>query len=338
MNETIPLPRPRKSFSNFDKLGFEDFAVNLTSFIETERDFVDEALLISLHGKFGQGKSTFFEMWKEYLVTERPPRFAVISLNAWEADYDRDPLLAIVMGFVKHFENEGQQEESEQLKKIGGRVAKFSASIANQVVRALTKIDLLKAKEDSEEHEISILDRACFEEYADRQEAFRGLKDLLREAVKQSPLPIIVMVDELDRCRPDYAVEYLETIKHIFDLDGLVFVLGVDRQSLSSSVRALFGESLKFDEYFRKFVHRNVNLPSFEGRSPENHIQYNQIKKFVRHLVSQYLVSDSLAAKGRYCYLSWNDDQLKRVTNLCLDLKMSPRQVHEAFRVMAHSL
>ena len=51
--------------------------------------------------------------------------------------------------------------------------------------------------------------------------------------------PLVVMIDELDRCRPSYAVEFLETAKHLFDVDRIVFVLAVNREQLAHAVRAL---------------------------------------------------------------------------------------------------
>ena len=49
------------------------------------------------------------------------------------------------------------------------------------------------------------------------------------------------MVDELDRCRPSYAVELPEVVKHLFTVDGVVFVIAVNRAELTHSIRALYG-------------------------------------------------------------------------------------------------
>ena len=91
---------------------------------------------------------------------------------------------------------------------------------------------------------------------------------------------ILVIIDELDRCRPNYAIEFLETIKHLFDIRGLVFVIGVDKGQLASSAKALFGQELVFDEYYRKFAHRNVNLPVKSQLMTE---------KFCQKIVAEYL-------------------------------------------------
>lgn len=327
-----------KTFADFDQFGFEGFATRLTSFIETERRFVGEALLISLNGKFGSGKSTFFEMWREQLLIAESQRFSVITLNAWDADFERDALLAVIASFVDHFDAEGKKTHSEGLKKLGGKLAKFGFSVVNQIVKKQVGVDFQKAQKDAEPHKPGVLEKACFQNYLDRQKAFTELKELLGNAISEDDLPIIVIVDELDRCRPDYAVEYLETIKHIFDLKGLIFVLGVDKASLASSVRALFGESLDFDEYYRKFVHRNVNLPNLQGVSSSESDILSHLQSFVISLIRQYLESEDLISSGRHCFAKWEHHDVKKCSQIFLHLGLSPRQIHEVFRILAHVL
>lgn len=62
--------------------------------------------------------------------------------------------------------------------------------------------------------------------------------------IKQKELPAFIFIDELDRCRPSYAVEMLETIKHIFDISGVVFVVATDTEQLQHAVKVVYGEDL----------------------------------------------------------------------------------------------
>ena len=335
MDSTIATPK--KTFSEFDKLELEEFAHRLTDFIITERHFVDEALIISLNGGFGSGKSTFFEMWQEYLEQESSQRFSVITLNAWEADFDRDALLAIISGFVKHFESRGHKTDTDTLKQFGGKVAKVALSLGNQIVRNKLGVDVCEAKEKAEPIKPGLVAKACFEVYEDRQEAFRLLKNHLRTIIESQDTPLIIMVDELDRCRPDYAVEYLETIKHIFDLKGLVFVLGVDSKSLSSSVKALFGSDLDFDEYYRKFVHRRVSLPTLVYRNGDV-LSQQKLEMFTKSLVEKYFHNQSARDAGRHSYHDWRNNDAETCAEVFSSLALTPRQIHEVFRILAHVL
>jgi hypothetical protein len=72
--------------------------------------------------------------------------------------------------------------------------------------------------------------------------------------------PLIVIVDELDRCRPDYAIKVLEEIKHFFDVPGVAFVLAIHREQLSASVQSVYGINFKSDDYLRRFFDWSMPL------------------------------------------------------------------------------
>ena len=90
------------------------------------------------------------------------------------------------------------------------------------------------------------------------------LKKMIDDCIKENDMIIMFIIDELDRCRPDYAISYLETVKHMFDIDGSVFLISADRAQIENSARAAFGQDLDFEEYYRKFVHRETSLPDID--------------------------------------------------------------------------
>lgn len=318
------MPHKTITFEDFDALKLGEFGKKLTTFISIERHFVDGALTLSLSGKFGCGKSTFFEMWRNQIATEEEPKFDTISLNAWNSDFLRDPLLSIVSSLVDYL-GKRNPKKAQKIKSLAGWVARFSAAALNDLTKAAVIIDPKKAVEAAEESPEK-RGMKCFETFKQRRAAFERLKGLLGETAEQAKRPLIVIVDELDRCRPDYAVEYLEVIKHIFDIKNLVFILGIDRDSMASSVGAMFGSKMSFDEYFRKFVHRNVTLPFAE---------LSNLAQFARDLWKHYLDSGTIKRHiGRpVCTLDNGlDHKLLKTINL------TPRQLHEAIRVSVHAL
>ena len=120
-----------KTFESFDQFGWGGFANRLTSFIQTEADFVDGSLVVSLNAGFGEGKSTFFEMWESQLKSDEGLA-DVIRLNAWESDFINDPLLAIVFSVVQHLEESPEQKEVVQkIKKGAGKLVRAVASLGN---------------------------------------------------------------------------------------------------------------------------------------------------------------------------------------------------------------
>ncbi len=74
--------------------------------------------------------------------------------------------------------------------------------------------------------------------------------------------PLVVVIDELDRCRPSYAVELLEVAKHFFSVDHVVFVLALDRSQLAHSVKVLYGEGFAAEGYLGRFFDADLRLPT----------------------------------------------------------------------------
>jgi len=317
-----------KTFSNFDKFGLESFADELTKYIEVESKFVDESYVLSLNSEFGSGKSTFFEMWANKIKSANNT-FKVVYINAWESDFQGDPLLAIVSYLLDILQ---PSEDIEPIKETAGKLCKFALSVGNDVVQKFTGIDVIKAGQCAESKEGTAkteLGHACFQIYQERHELFEKLKTLLRDLTHKSENSILVIIDELDRCRPNYAIEFLETIKHFFDISGLIFVIGVDKSQLASSAKALFGQELDFDEYYRKFAHRNVNLPV--KSQP-------MTKHFCRKLVEEYLSEEALGKKNRFPYAKHDNYRTDDIVDLCIAFSLNARQIHEFFRITAHVL
>ena len=93
-------------------------------------------------------------------------------------------------------------------------------------------------------------------------------KDLAIEAKKiwnsrdqEGPRRIIVIIDELDRCRPDYAIRFLETIKHVFEVEQVTFLLAVDKVQLINSLKGVYGNDFDAEQYLERFGDIWLNLP-----------------------------------------------------------------------------
>ena len=320
-----------KTFESFDQLGWDSFANQLTSFIQTEADFVDGSLVVSLNAEFGKGKSTFFEMWESQLKSDvsLPD---VIRLNAWESDFINDPLLAIVFSVVQHLEEDSVEKELVQkIKKGAGKLVRSGASLGNDVIAHLIGANIIKAVQVGEKAdlvEIGDIGESIYDDFKTRTKALDDVRDGFKEVFSEEDASsLIVIVDELDRCRPDYAISYLETIKHIFDIPQLTFVLGVDKDALACVAKSLFGEDLKFNEYYRKFVHRNISLPE-----PDE----DAVRKLCSKLITEYVDSEPLKARDRYSYANIERHNIDRIRDLCVNFDLTPRQVHEMFRCLAH--
>jgi len=92
------------------------------------------------------------------------------------------------------------------------------------------------------------------------------------ETEKKIPTPLFVFVDELDRCRPLYAIKLLEEMKHLFEIDGVVFIVSTDSDQLSHSIKAVYGNEFDARKYLRKFFDRTYVFPSVNRKYFIDHI------------------------------------------------------------------
>ena len=76
--------------------------------------------------------------------------------------------------------------------------------------------------------------------------------------------PIFILIDELDRCRPDYAISLLEIVKHIFDIKNFVFIIATDTDQLQHSIKNVYGNDFSANDYLGRFFHRRFTLKSPE--------------------------------------------------------------------------
>ncbi len=318
-----------KTFKTFDKFDLEPFAGQLTKYLKIESQFVEGSFVLSLNSEFGSGKTTFLEMWQEKLQEEKSAN--VVLLNSWQSDFHGDALLAIISGLLDALGSSVIKSEKDSIKETAGKLSKFALSIGNDVVSKFIGIDFIKAgdyAESGDSKNETTLGHACFEVYHKRQEIFHELKTHLTNLTKDPENRIIIIIDELDRCRPTYAIEFLETIKHFFDIKGLIFVLGVDKGQLASSAKALFGTYLNFDEYYRKFAHRNVSLP----------VKSKEItRKFCRQLIDEYLSLEAFKNKQRFAFINYDQYKKEEILEICNSFSLNARQLHELFRTLAHA-
>lgn len=271
--KTRELHIPENNPFQNDKLERFEFAQSLTNIVANYKD----GFVMSLNGPWGTGKTTFLRMWEAQLKNEG---YNTILFNAWENDYDNDAFLALFAEVKKNLESK-LGESSINLKNLVSKANVFFKPITKAVASGLLKKAMgINAEDLTEEiaavgSGLSDTLHKSIEEYAARKESVKDFQSLLKDCVgfgkfntvesdKKEKVfkPLIFIIDELDRCRPNYAVEVLETIKHLFAVDGIVFVLGIDKKHLISSIKGVYGsQDIEGQEYLRRFVDLEVLLP-----------------------------------------------------------------------------
>jgi predicted KAP-like P-loop ATPase len=121
-------------------------------------------------------------------------------------------------------------------------------------------IDADEIVEDELSKVMETLTGDALENYLKQKNTILAFHDALTNLINLTTLgkPIVIFVDELDRCRPPYAISLLERIKHLFDIEGLVFVLSLDKEQLGHSIGAVYGDRIDSASYLKLL--RKINF------------------------------------------------------------------------------
>ena len=240
-------------FAN-DSLGRKESVNVLTHLLSS----IDGPCVLAVDAAWGEGKSTFLRMWSQHL---RNMNFPVIEFNAWETDFSNEPFLALSTELtegLKGYSESKVKEKIDNTKKLAKDILRHTAPAAVRVLSSgILDIDAML------KHRFS-----AYKESKDSINNFRESLEEMAAAISKSKdeHPMIIVIDELDRCRPSYAVELLETAKHLFSVSGIIFVLAVNRSQLAHSIKALYGRDFDALGYLKRFLDIDFHLPSPERK------------------------------------------------------------------------
>lgn len=206
-----------------------------------------EAATIALDGGYGTGKTFILERW----VQEMHNRGQVaVYYNAWENDCDDDPLVSLIETLASN----------DKTNWRGGTWAAVDEALTG-IVRKYSGIDTQKMRKAVRDEQLGgLLDAARH-----RRESRQKLKDILADLVDTARAnemagPVVV-IDELDRCRPTFANELMERVKHVLNVPGLVFVFGVNIDALHKTVRSVYGNIDAHQYLLRMFTAVPLYMP-----------------------------------------------------------------------------
>ena len=260
-----------KSNFNGDLLGRDVELKNLSMLIEG----TTEPLTLAINAAWGAGKTTFVkDLWKPYLETE----YGIESFyfSAWENDHSDEPLVSILGEFNSYLSSK-YLSDSNEFKEIK---SKFIAIGKLAIVQSIKKVTA------------DIVDVSpLIDSYADTKNSAEEFKKQIAKLLawissrQENKKTFVIFIDELDRCRPLYAIEFLERIKHLFNIDGLIFVLSIDKTQLAESIKSQYG-NIDTDNYLRRFIDLEYQLPQ------------GDIKSFCNAKISEFCLKKLLQRKG----------------------------------------
>ena len=176
--------------------------------------------------------------------TELKPQLCVYY-DAWQNDNDEDPILSLVYSIVKETGPDFSFGKKSTLDICGVLIKLACDKDISKLINVLkgeNALDLIKETKDE----------------ADKVSEF--LQSLLPEVGER----LIVFVDELDRCKPSYAVKLLEKIKHYFLDEEITFVFSVNINELQHTIKKHYGSDFDATRYLDRFFDLRAALPKFD--------------------------------------------------------------------------
>ena len=254
-----------------DQLDRKEYADKLTTLIKNTKG----PYVIGLTSPWGSGKTFFLQAWRHQLLEDKKP---CIYFNAWEMDASGDPLINLIAVIQK----QAQSQDFLSILQSKFKNAKWLPGVLNGAGKVTSLIGLPGA--DIANAAANIVQNA--QNYLNSAKNFKS--DLEKTAEKLASqaegFPLFIMVDELDRCRPSYAIELLERIKHLFNVPHVVFLLAIDSTQLMQQLEHTFrlkpheknGEVIQDPryDYLEKFFDTYYSLPPVDN------------KKFVKMILS----------------------------------------------------
>lgn len=256
-------------------------AKNIKDFIEA-LDAIEGNMFISLDAKWGAGKTFYvrqIEQTLDYLtrkikklnveakietVFSRSPlgslelkyTYFPVYYNAWLYDNHSDPLMSLILIITKIY-------ESYCDTKLGGALSEKIIALLDSFSFSMGNIQLGSNFKNAKE---KFSGKDILSAIKTEEEIRDKVKEIFDSIITENVQKLVIFIDELDRCRPNFAIEMLERIKHYFDDDRIIFVASINREQLIHSISKYYGTNFDSTGYLDKFFDINIDLPEIDDR------------------------------------------------------------------------
>lgn len=266
-----------------DLLSRDEFVENVLKLVEQLSEN-GRGCCFAIEGGWGIGKTFVIEQIEEQLgiiqsEDIKSDKYFVFHYNCWQYDYYEEPAVAIISAMLSSIQNDksvtnvevdnivkaGYQFVKEKLTEIAGIYLENKIGI-NLISWAG---DIKKIKESNDENKYD------FDRMFNFSQTIEMVRGNLEEIAKMRT--VVLIVDELDRCIPQYTIKVLERIHHIFSgLENVIVIMAIDRTQLEHSVEEMFGisqneKSMSTEKYLKKFIDFSMILDN--GKINENLIE-----------------------------------------------------------------
>jgi len=265
-----------------------------------------------------------------------------VYYNAWENDNQKSPLLSLIYEIIKVAKIDTNKTDISINKE---KIIKDGLSAIVKHFSGIDIKELLKCVETEA--------KDIFKEIKGQKSTKEQVDNILNNLLLEHGERLVIFIDELDRCRPTFAVELLEQIKHYFDNDKITFVFSTNIKQLQYTIKKYYGEAFEAKRYLDKFFDLTVSLNevnvieyfSFVNKSPgrdmyddvckeivkEYNLTLRDVIKFVQ--INKICIENLRKTKNEYLYFDEKNIRyiLTYVLPIMIGLKIKRYDQYEDF-------
>lgn len=249
-----------------DLLDREEFVENVIKIVNQLSE-IKRGCCFAIEGGWGVGKTFVIEEIEERLKViqsegTNSDRYFVFHYNCWRHDYYEEPAVAIISAMLASIKEDEAllSKDIDNTVKAGYKLAKEKIKeIAGLYIENKIGINLISLADEMKDNKDEMEDvENEFDVMFNFSQTIEKVRKKLQEIATERT--IVLFVDELDRCIPQYAIKVLERLHHIFyGLDNVVVIMAIDRKQLEHSVEEMFGvrkdeSSIDIEKYLKKFI------------------------------------------------------------------------------------
>lgn len=317
MNELIISTETEETLDLLNRQGFVDRMLAISKTLSDNK----RNTCYAVNGDWGVGKSFVLDMFernaqREHVEGKERPRYLIFRYNCWEYDYYEEPLVAIVASILDQIDEKENLISADMKERIVAALKVIGKGLVKKTVQLIddkTGIDLEKAvetlKEGGEEAERAVKASHEYDQYFD----FKTKLEKLQETIStlSTEQTIIFIVDELDRCLPEYTIKVLERLHHLFEgISNVQVILSIDCGQLEHIVRQIYGEKTDAKSYLRKFVQFELKLT--EGSINEHFDE--RFESYIQHFDARARTTSEIDVAEFKSYILEGLDMRKRIS------------------------
>lgn len=255
---------------NVDLLNRQEFIKQLVNLTET-LSANNENACYAINGEWGVGKTYVLDAFEKQIRSfgkegTTLSKYLVFHYNCWQYDYYEEPLIAIVAAILDQIDEQVHLISADKKDVFVATLKAIGISMwgkACTVIEEQTGVDLKEIAEiiktGNETAAEQIAKNHNYDSYFDFKKTLQKLSETIKSLAQEQT--VVLVVDELDRCLPEYTIKVLERLHHIFDsIPNVQVVLAVDKRQLENTIKGIYGEEVSVRRYLAKFIDFELKL------------------------------------------------------------------------------